>query len=253
MLELKKVSCSLGGRRILRDVSFSAREGEILVILGKNGSGKTTLLRCVGSRLPFQGEILENGVPLRALPPGARARSIGLLPQVLPVPAVKAEELALFGRNPYMGVSGIPSQGDREAANKAMETAAVTAFRGRYVNALSGGERQRCFFAMLLAQNPRIVLLDEPTANLDTEYRELLYKDLQALKREGKTLVLVMHHLSEACRIADRICVLHEGAVHFLGSPEAFAESSAVSRVFSMRVYSCTGENGEALRFFSAL
>ena len=252
MLELIKLSCSLGKRPILRDVSLNAKDGELLVLLGKNGSGKTTLLNCVLGRLPYRGQIRENGVQLASLSPAARAQRVGLLPQTLPQPHIKASELLLFGRNPYMGVTGIAGRADREAVERAIETAQLAPFTDRYVDSLSGGERQRCFFGMLLAQDPQLLLLDEPTANLDTEYRELLYRDLQAQKEAGKTVVTVMHHLSEACRIADRICVLHEGRVRFLGTPTDFFDSPTVAEVFSLRVYACPNENGETLHFFSA-
>lgn len=252
MLELQNVDYSVGQRRILNGVSLCAGDGEILVILGKNGSGKTTLLNIIGGALPFGGRILENGTELRALKPSERARRTGLMPQTLPMPHIRAAELVLFGRSPYMGSSGIPSPADREAAAAAMQTADAAQFADRFVDTLSGGERQRCFFAMLLAQDPHVVLLDEPTANLDTEYRELLYRDLRAMRKAGKTVLAVMHHLSEACRIADRICVLHGGGVRFLGTPEEFAASPVVDGVFSMKAYPCADENGETLRFFCA-
>lgn len=252
MLEVKNVCMGFGRRALLDNVSFRAEDGEILVLLGKNGCGKTTLLNAISGQSPFRGSILENGTELMSLPPAMRARRIGLMPQVLPVPHVKVDELVLFGRSPYMGFSGIPGKDDIELAEQAMQKARITDFRARYADTLSGGERQRCFFAMLLAQNPEVVLLDEPTANLDTEYRELLYDDVRTMRGDGKTVIMVMHHLAEACRVADRICVLHGGRVRFAGTPAEFADSAAVSEVFSMKVYRCTAENGEELRFFGA-
>ena len=163
MLEFDRVSVDHRGKTILKEVSFSLRPHRITVLLGRNGSGKSTLIRCVNGLQRHTGEIRLDGVSLALTPPRERARKIGILPQILPETALTVRALAALGRNPYVDAAGRLSPEDRRMVAEALRAAGMEDFADRSLRELSGGERQRAFLAMLLAQNTRILLMDEPT------------------------------------------------------------------------------------------
>ena len=236
MIQCRKIGLSKGKKTILRDVDFQAAPGEITVLLGKNGSGKTSLLRCIsGAYSRFQGEILLNGKNLSGLSPTERARWLAVLPQTLPQPPVTVEELTAFGRQPYTGYTGRLSQGEKEKVRRAMERSGVLPHAGDLVCNLSGGERQMAFFTMLLAQDTPAVLLDEPTANLDAEYRQRVFGFLRSMREEGKIIVTTLHSLEDAVQLGDRFWVMQEGAMVFSGTAGDFISSGLPERNFGLR------------------
>jgi len=221
-LELKNVCLSYGGKTVLQEVSLSV-DGGITVLLGRNGAGKTSLLRCLtGEKRDFGGEITVDGTDVRRLQPRDRARLVGYLPQELPTPKVTVAELVAFGRSPYLPLTGKLRDADEAAVEKAMELTGVSCLSGRLVDSLSGGERQKAFLAMVLAQETPLVVLDEPTAQLDAAARLELCALLKTLRdRTGRHFLVVMHELPEALVLADRVVVLHEHTMAFDGTPEA--------------------------------
>lgn len=250
MIEFQNVSLTRDHTAILKDVNLCARSGEITVLLGKNGSGKSTLLRAAAGAIDFEGAICAEGARLSRKNARAWARSVSCMPQVLPLPKVTVRELVGFGRAPYLGFGGRMSAEDRSTVDRAIACAGLEAFENRSVDRLSGGERQRAYFGMLMAQNAPNVLLDEPTANLDSEYRSMLLRDVRRMRDSGKAVLIVMHHLSEALELADQICVLDHGAICFSGAPRAFAESSIPEHVFHLRALKAQTEDGQTLCVF---
>ena len=204
--------------------------------MGKNGSGKTSLLRCIsGTYSKFDGEVLFEDKNLSSLSALQKARIIGVMPQTLPQPAVTVAELADFGRRPYAGYGGKLSKNDKQKAYLAMERAGILPHAKDMVCNLSGGERQIAFFAMLLAQDTPVVLLDEPTANLDTQYHQRVLDFLETMLNEGRTVITTLHSLEDAVRIANRIWVMQEGSMDFCGTPEEFIASTQPERNFGLR------------------
>ena len=197
MLEFDRVSVDHRGKTILHEVSFSLRPHRITVLLGRNGSGKSTLIRCVNGLQRHTGEIRLDGVSLALTPPRERARKIGILPQILPETALTVRALAALGRNPYVDAAGRLSPEDRRMVAEALRASGMEDFADRSLRELSGGERQRAFLAMLLAQNTRILLMDEPTTYLDVDARRELRDLIRTLARkQKKTLLVVLHDLN---------------------------------------------------------
>ena len=251
MIECKNFSVKYGKKEILHSVSFSACPNEITVILGKNGCGKSTLLRALSGIIPYSGTIKLNGSESRSLKPTTRAKLISMMPQILQSPEITVRHLVSYGRYPYTGLSGIMSEADRIAVENVMAKTEISELADSFVNRISGGERQKAYFAMLLAQDTPILLLDEPGAHLDTEYMKNLCSFLKCERDSGKTVVAVLHDINCAVELADRIVVIEHGGVLFNGTPEAFCESDIPQKAFGVQRFDCVeASDGNTSRIF---
>lgn len=237
-LEIRDLCAAYGKQTVLQDVSFPAEDSGITVLLGRNGAGKSTLLACLtGQKGDHRGAVLLDGKDCRSLTPSQRARLVAYLPQELPAPRVTVRELVSFGRAPYVKLTGKLTGLDETAVDAALSAVGMTEFAHRLVDSLSGGERKKAFFAMVLAQDAPLIVLDEPTAHLDAASRFEFLELVEQLCREmGKTFLVVMHELPEALRFADRVAVLHQTRLVFHGSPEACVEENIPERCFDVRI-----------------
>jgi iron complex transport system ATP-binding protein len=197
LLQFVDVSFSYQQHSVLNDVSFSIEAGECGALIGPNGVGKTTLLRLAAGVLACSsGTVSLAGRGLDALGRGEAARLIALVPQRFEVPFdFTVEQIVEQGRTPYLGLFAGFKRRDRQAVERALELADVTPLRNRIFNELSGGERQRVKIALGLAQEPRLLLLDEPTQNLDLGRQLELLDSIHALNKEGVTILAAMHDL----------------------------------------------------------
>jgi iron complex transport system ATP-binding protein len=235
------------GQPVLRGVSLEIRAGERVAILGPNGVGKTTLLKLLsGARSPTKGSILLDGRDLHSVPRQELARKIAVMPQDLAIPfAFTAREIVELGRTPHLGLlRGFRSE-DRRAVEQAMQLTDTTKLGGRVINELSGGERQRVIIAMALAQEPEILLLDEPTHLLDiTRQAEILDLITELNRRRGLTVVAAIHDLNLAGRYFNRLVILHRGAVLAEGTPEAVLRANIVEEAYGGHVEIVQSGNG---------
>ncbi len=243
-LIFQNVSASYRGKNIIKSASFTVEKGGITAIVGRNGMGKTTLLRCLtGEKSDYAGEILLDGENIRKFSYAERSVKLSYLPQDLPLPQVTVRELVSFGRTPYTPFSGALSQADREKADWALKVVGLEAFSEAAVDTLSGGERKKAFFAMTLAQDTPLVVLDEPTAHLDAESRFAFLELLKRLCREtGKTFLVVMHELPEVLQYARHIVAVDSGTVCFCGTPEAFLAQALPQKVFGVKIHGDSSE-----------
>lgn len=243
MFEMRNISVSLGGREILHDVSLSLPEGTLTALVGRNGCGKSTLLSCAAGVRGCAGTVLLRGAELHRMTPRERAKRVALLPQTLSAPHMTVEELAGLGRNPYVDIGRRFTEEDRDAVCRAMESAGVAALRRCFLDELSGGERQRAYLAMILAQETELLMLDEPTTHMDMGGGEAFLRNLRELKAAGRTLLAVMHDLSQAVRYADRIAVMDGGRVVFEGDTEQCLAGKALERYLAVRRYEAEGRS----------
>ena len=239
MLTLQNVSASYRKHQVLKDLSFHLGPGSITAVIGPNGAGKSTLLRCLtGEKQDYRGSILLCGKEVRTLHPKNRSQMVSCLPQELPCPHVTVGDLVSFGRSPYTPLTGHLAPRDQEAIQWALQAAGVADLQDTFLDKLSGGQQKKAFFAMTLAQDTPLVLLDEPTAHLDAPSRFAFLDLVEKMRLEtGKSFLVVMHELPEVLRYAHRIVALDRGTVRFDGAPDAFLKSNLPQTLFGVRIH----------------
>jgi iron complex transport system ATP-binding protein len=227
-----------GGRReVLRGVDLAVRRGEVLSVLGPNGSGKTTLLRLLtGALTPDGGRVTLAGVPPSEWSRQSLARRVAVLPQHLELPAgFRVAELVEMGRAPHARRWFGSTADDERAVLRALSEADAMDLAGRHADELSGGERQRVLVAMALAQEPEVLLLDEPTLHLDLAHQVALLATIRRLRvQRDLTVIAVLHDLNLAAAFAPRVVVLHEGRLEVDGPPAEVLTPALVERVFGV-------------------
>jgi iron complex transport system ATP-binding protein len=236
---MEAVEFGYGGAFRLDGVSFEVAEGEVLGIVGPNSAGKTTLLRLLTRvHAPARGEVHFRGVPLDRIGRRALAREVAVVPQEeAPAFAVTVEELALAGRYPRAGGRLFEGPEDLARTREALALAGVLPLRDQPLDTLAGGERQRALLARALAQEPRVLLLDEPTSHLDLRHQRDMVALLRRLNRErGLTIVFVSHDLNLAAELAERLLLLAGGRVARLGPPGAVLEEAALEAAYGCPV-----------------
>jgi len=223
MLKIEHLSVSYGARQVLHNVTLTVQKGEVVTLIGPNGAGKSTLIRAVSGVISIlSGTVRTNGDDFGALSPMDRAKYIAVVPQAVSLPpAFTVWETVLFGRTPYLGFLGQPSQNDEELARFALQRVNALPLAGRRVGELSGGERQRVLLARALCQSTPILLLDEPTAHQDLQYQVSLLEIVSELAHHDNLAVLIaLHDLNLAARYADRIALMVAGEIKALGTAD---------------------------------
>jgi iron complex transport system ATP-binding protein len=237
--ELHGVVAGYPGRRVLDGADMTLAAGELVALLGPNGSGKTTLLRVLaGTLAPDGGEARVFGIPVGAWARRELARRIAVLPQSLELPAgLRVAEVVALGRIPHGDRLFGPGAGDEAAVANALRDAGAADLADRPVTELSGGERQRVIVAMALAQEPELLLLDEPTLHLDLGHQLALVRLLDTLRRTRKlTVVAVLHDLNLATALADRLLLLRNGSLTEIGGRGGRLDVGAVRDAFGVAI-----------------
>jgi iron complex transport system ATP-binding protein len=220
-LRVETLTAAYPGRVAVRGVSFAAEPGAIVGLIGPNGSGKTSLLRAIaGTIAPAHGTVHLGDVDLARLGAAERARLIATVPQGTRMPeGFSVGEVVLMGRSPHLPPLAAEGPRDFQIAQQAMAAAAVAEFAERRIGELSGGEQQRVLIARALAQQPHVLLLDEATAHLDLRHQTALMAVTRRLARDGLIVIAALHDLNLAAQYADRLLLLHNGALLAHGSP----------------------------------
>jgi len=225
---------------VLQDVSFQLRKGEFVGVIGPNGSGKTTLLKILYRLLsPQQGEVFFDRLSLKKMSRGEIAKKIAVVAQeTYPAFPFRAIEMVLMGRSPYLGHLMFESPKDLEIAKKAMEWTETLPISQRPIDELSGGERKRVYIARALAQEPEMILLDEPTSNLDIRHQvEFLDLVLSLNREKGLTILMASHDLNLASEYCDRLIFLQNGKIYKMGSPEEVMTRENIEKVYGCEVW----------------
>lgn len=235
LLHFQNVSFAFGQQNILDDVSFHLEEGCCAALIGPNGIGKTTLLRLSAGLLRSNsGHISFGGHAVNGLGSRERARRIALVPQQIEVPFdFTVKQIVEQGRAPYLRMFGGLTHADHRAIERAMHLADVAPLAHRVFNELSGGERQRVKIALGLAQEPRLLLLDEPTQNLDIGRQVELLDLVSSLRREGITILAAMHDLQLIPEVFSSVLLLTPQQTLIQGSPHEILQAAILEKAFN--------------------
>lgn len=238
MLEFRNVSVSVSKTGILNDISASFERGKITSIVGPNGCGKTTLLQTLnGISTVTSGQIIIDDIDYLNYSLRDRAKHLSFMPQFRDsAPRISVKGLVEHGRFPYMGFSRKMSGEDKRIVEKALEFTGLAEYKDCMVNELSGGQQQRVYLAMQLAQNSEYLVMDEPMNYLDFPGQRDMYKLIQQLGAEGRTIIMVLHDLNHAMQISDNIVVMNNRKVVFSGTPSDCLEKGFIEEVFECDV-----------------
>ena len=237
LIATRSVSFSVAETRIIDAVSISVKRSEFVGLIGPNGAGKTTLLRLlIGVLAATEGEIFLEGRPRKDIRLRERARKVSYLSQeastVFPYPVL---DILLMGRYPFLGRFRRESESDLEKARRALSYVGLSGFEDRYFNELSGGERQLVLFAKVLVQETDLLLLDEPTSNLDIKHQNQFFSMACELTREKKAVVAAVHNLNIASQYCTRLILLHQGRVAADGKPQDVLRCDLLDPVYETK------------------
>lgn len=238
-LTLSHISAGYGNRTIVQDVSLTVNAGEVVALVGPNGAGKSTLIRVVSGVVGTRaGEARVDGVDLLRMNPSQRAKWVAVVPQMIHLPdAFTVGEIVLMGRTPHLPFWAHESKRDCEIAWAAMRRTQIEALVDRRADELSGGEQQRVIIARALAQEPKVLLLDEPTAHLDLKYQVGVLELVRALADEYRLPILMtMHDLNQAAVYADRVALMKQGEIVSQGKAAGVLTAEQLTKVYGVRV-----------------
>ncbi|WP_031158237.1 ABC transporter ATP-binding protein [Streptosporangium roseum] len=235
-LAAQDITLAYGERVVSTHVSLDVPDGAFTAIVGANACGKSTLLRAFVRLLkPSAGAVLFDGRDVAGYRPKAIAREVGFLPQGLVAPeSIVAKRLVARGRYPHQSLLSTWSAEDERAVDEAMAAAGVADLAERPVEELSGGQRQRVWVAMVLAQETRYLLLDEPTTFLDITHQYELLALFARLRDEGRTVIAVLHDINQACRYADHLVAMKDGRIVAEGAPADIVDAALIREVFNL-------------------
>ena len=248
-VEVVGLSAAYGRTRVLDSVRFTVEPGGWLAVIGPNGSGKSTLLRSVLGLQSHEGQVRIDGVPTTGMPRRDRARLLAYAPQLPVLPeGISTREYVTLGRTPHRPLLAAPRRSDREVVADVLQRLDLEPLADRLLVTLSGGEQQRAVLARALAQRPKVLFLDEPTAALDLGHAQQVLDLLDRLRRQdGLTVVSTLHDLTLAGQYADRLTLLAAGRVVAEGTPAEVLTPAALAEHYGARAQVVSGPDGLAV------
>ena len=237
MLETKDLKAGYGSKRIvLGDISFTAESGEILCLIGPNGAGKTTLLRTLSAHLaPVSGAVYVDSEDIAKKAPAELAKKMAVMfTERVFAEMLTCRDVVETGRYPYTGTLGILSDEDRDEVRAALSLAGAEDIADERFCRVSDGQRQKIMLARAIAQKPQILILDEPTSFLDIKARLEFFCVIRELARSGITIIISMHEIEYASRLADRIICIRNGTIDRIGTPEEIFRDGYLSELYSL-------------------
>ena len=234
-LKVENLSLAYGRHVVMKDLTFQVTPGEMVGLIGPNGSGKSTVIKAISRVIPpYSGKILADGKDVTKIPRAELARLIGVVPQMPLLPSTfTAFEIVLMGRNPHLGLFQYEGAGDMEITWQAMGRTNTQSLAERQVGQLSGGEIQRLVIARVLAQQPKSILLDEPTSNLDINHQVEILDLIKSLCREENlAVVITLHDLNLAAQYCDRLILINHGPAHAQGTPGEVINAKNIEEVY---------------------
>ena len=251
MIAIDNLHFSFAEKKILHGITARFEAGKIHGIVGPNGSGKSTLLKNI-SRIwePQEGAVLLDGKDYRTISRKALSTMVTLVPQDTAIGfPISVYEVVAMGRHPHLGRFQALGTRDREIIDRALRTTNVSDLRDRNINELSGGESQLAILARALATEASLILLDEPTSDLDIRHTLTIMDLLEDLKKKEKTILVSIHDLNLAKRYCDTILILHKGKVFFIGSPDEAFSRENIQAVFNVNMAEIKNDSQSFLYF----
>lgn len=245
-LAAERLTFGYPGHRVGADADLSVEPGRVMVLLGPNGGGKTTLLKTLlGLMPPLAGRVMLDGRDLGTIAVGARARAIGYVPQSGASPfAFSVGDVVLMGRTAHGGLFAAPTRRDRDIAAAVLDRLGIAHLSDRPTTMISGGERQLVLIARALAQEPRFIVLDEPTASLDFGNQGQVLRQVRRLAADGLGVLFTTHDPNHAGRVADRVVMLRDGRLMADGPARAVLSSDALAALYGAPVETLTTDDG---------
>lgn len=236
MLELNRVGFSYKKHSALRDITLTLPDSGLICLVGPNGSGKSTLIKCINRIIPPQGTILFNGQNVADMSISTIAKTFGYVAQdISSAFPITVFDMILLGRRVYLGWN--PTKQDLEIVSKNISLLGLEDFALRKVNELSGGERQKVLIATALSQEPKVLLLDEPTSNLDVKHQLDVMRHLKKIVKEQKMLALMaMHDLNLASQYSDQVVMLQKGSLYIKGAPGEVLTAENIKKIYHVNV-----------------
>ena len=249
MIQVRDVEFSYGKQEVLKGISFCMEKGEFVCVLGANGCGKTTLLKSILAFLtPQHGQVLLYGKDIHQMDERERARKIAYIPQYHTPPfPFTVRDVVLMGRTPHLSRICRPTEKDCRIADESMERLGIAHYANKSYTALSGGQRQMVVIARALAQQPDLLIMDEPTASLDFGNQYLVLAQVKKLAREGMGVLMVTHNPDHAFYCADRIIAMEDGKILSMGDAGKAINEAVMKAVYHMPVKVRSVSLGEGL------
>ena len=249
MIQVRDVEFSYGKQEVLKGISFCMEKGEFVCVLGANGCGKTTLLKSILAFLtPQHGQVLLYGKDIHQMDERERARKIAYIPQYHTPPfPFTVPDVVLMGRTPHLSRICRPTEKDCRIADESMERLGIAHYANKSYTALSGGQRQMVVIARALAQQPDLLIMDEPTASLDFGNQYLVLAQVKKLAREGMGVLMVTHNPDHAFYCADRIIAMEDGKILSMGDAGKVINEAVMKAVYHMPVKVRSVSLGEGL------
>lgn len=238
IFSLSHLSCGYQKKPVLSDLSFSVSEGEILCILGPNGVGKTTLFKTMlGLLPPIAGAVYIDDKDITGLPARKKAQYLGYIPQSHTPPfPYTVQQVVVMGRTAHLNLSAAPSRQDYALAEQAMENLGILGLKDKIYTRISGGERQMVLIARALTQNPKILLMDEPAANLDFGNQARVLQEISELARMGMTIVMTTHTPDHAFLCSSKVALLEKGGRVSFGTADEIITEENMKRAYGVQV-----------------
>lgn len=237
MLRIHNISAGYNNEDILDDINININSNQVSVIIGPNGSGKSTLLKLIVRLISSsKGNIYVDNIDINTITNQQLAQRISYLPQGKKVPDIQVKRMVLHGRFPYLQYPRRYRKQDYDMVYQALKKVDIENLADKNVNQLSGGTQQKVYIAMALAQDTPIILMDEPTTYLDIAHQMKLMSLAKELANSGKSVVMVLHDLTQAFSYADRIIVMFEGKIVLDGIPEEIFQSDVIFNVFGVKL-----------------
>ena len=243
MLKIENLKCSLSNKTIIDNISLDLNSGVLYCVIGRNGSGKSTLFKTIDCLVPSDGNIIYDDIDIKQLNIKNRAKYISYLPQTRPLPNISVRLMVEHGRFPHLGFSKTLSENDYKIVEESIKKVGLENLKYKNLCNISGGELQKVYIASTLAQESKVLLLDEPTTHLDLESQIDILNIIKEINDKDKTIIVILHDLLQAFSFFDYIFIVDDGKIIDSGKPEELYKNENIKKIFNVHLEKEDKEN----------